>query len=383
MKKIPLLLVLCLCSFIGLAQSNVTLLRHTTKDTIRPKTKDTDVTDIYVYQHAYVKPVVKPIPPINPLPVPTPYKNTVRYGLATHAYKMSENGYTPGQSVMSIPDLKGTANLAYTGTANPLLVFPCYEPEGTIWMQNEANISYTKQLGAAPVAKELYMVIMIPDFFVFEAVINFYDLPYFSQLNGNNIGMRLQNNTSYYPNFVWPDDRYMVIRYQVLNTNFNPDVAVSVNGVSLGVALPTQPVKSNVIGFGTGSNSADYGIAELIETPPLSDTQAAQVTSELMATYNVNNPVQAPYASNIKLTKANGQTTVTYTYNNPLGIPEDKTKRVIKWINWGTVGVTFATYLPQYQNMATIPTALVGRAEIWVFDTQGHSYSIPGSGFTN
>jgi len=93
----------------------------------------------------------------------TDVTKTYRYTFAQHLYKMNASGFTIGQPVMSIPDLKGKLPLPYTGPAVPTLSGkpPIYTKEGILFFQNEAGIQYQAQSSAkAPYPMEIWMVIL-------------------------------------------------------------------------------------------------------------------------------------------------------------------------------------------------------------------------------
>lgn len=320
-----------------------------------------------------------PSPPIPPTPIVTAYSKTIRYGLANNAYKADQNNFTAKQTVINLPPQKGLAALQYKGSNPAPLSLPIFD-QGMIWMQNQEATGFTAQIGASPIARELWIILTKTTYAQWEAIFGAYDLPYLAELNGNNNGLRVQNsgNSYAFPNVVINPNQPIVIRLKITTTALNPMMQVFVNGVSIGTAA-TQPIKSNTIGFGTDSaNCAYFGFSELLDFPILSDAQAASILTELTAEYGIGKTTAMPYAT-LKLSKTASSTTVSYTYNGTL--PEDTSKRIIKWVTWPKGNPDVQNYMPQYAGMETIQMALVGRVEVTVFDTAGNYFALPQSAF--
>lgn len=322
----------------------------------------------------------------------TPITSTVRYSLAQHMYKMNASGFTIGQPVLSISDLKGKLPLPYTGPANPVLTGkpPIYTKEGVLFFQNQANTHYSAKSSAiAPYPMEIWMVILKPNYFMFEAFCGGYGGLYFADL-GSASPIRLTNDNDaahMFQNSVIPVNQFFSIRFRLTSNGNNVPVNVEmwINGVKQTNSVQVLTWFSNQwnISIGTDTNNNYCGFAEYLYFPVLTDAQAAQVEAELQSEYQLGQPIQLPYADQLQLTVAGGSTSVTYKFNNVLGFDEDTTKRVVRWIAWGNNGVTNATYLPQYNGLLTIPIALKGRVEITCFDVKGNYYSMASSKAVN
>src|SRR5580698_4544206 len=330
-------------------------------------------------------------------PPPTPgYSSTLRYALARNAYKFNLNSFSVGQAVTSLPAQKGVP-MPYSSHTQAVLGYPYFTKEGGIVFENTADNGFSAQISSTPATREVWMVLVNPNYSLYEGYCNFFDGAYFGQLGG--IGLRVQSGSTLptsqwqYPTYNVPINKYLIVRYQVLSTpvpnSGNPQVQVSINGSYVSgdasIKLAT-PIKSYRIGLGTdgdvsggvpqGANCALMEVFEYIDMPPLTTAQANAVYAEFAAAYPPANTF-GPVATNMSFSFTGTTTTVNYTYSGTY--PEDVSKRIIRWVN--STNPTVATFLPQYNNMQTIPISMTGgaagRCEVIVYDTQGNSFTLP------
>lgn len=338
----------------------------------------------------YFKKVVISNPDTTPIPpTPPPITSTLRYTLARHLYIPALDNFTVGQNVTSIPDLKGTATMGFSSNSAPLLGYPTYGKEGLVYLENTASNGFKAYLGATPVTREVWFVMMKSNYFEYEGWFNQFDVNYLGELGG--IGLRVQSgstsptNSWQYPTYVVPQNQIMIIRYQVLNvpnpTSGNPLVALSINNTLLGSGQFTVPIKSNTIGWGTdgpnGANCAMMGVYMYGEYPPLTSAQASALYAELAAKYSTAsiNPT-VPIATNLTFSRSGGNTTINYTYSGTY--PENVAGRIIKWVS--STNPTVSTFLTQFNNLQTISSTFSnGRVEVTVEDTHGNYSTIPQS----
>lgn len=336
-------------------------------------------------------PVVVVPPPVIPVADIT---KTIRFANAKNLYKINANGFTAGQEIQSIPDVKGKLNLLYnsdpTSNTNTLTGKKAiYCKEGFAFFQNIPGNFYNAQApGGAPYPLEAWFVFEKPNFFLEEAFIKGWgNLLYVGDLLGQT-GIRTtnDNDTAHtFVNAVIPVNKRTLFRFRLtLNgsektTTQNTNVELWINGVKQTNSQQVLTFYYNVcyLQLGADTNGEYCGYHEIGFYPVLTDTIAAQITAEIQAEYNLGAAIQQPYADNIQVVNTNGKLSVTYNFISTNGLPEDKTKLRVDWIQWGSNGVTNATYIAK--NTPTVNSYSGGRVEVTAFDTAGNFYSIPGS----
>lgn len=332
-----------------------------------------------------LKLVVTPPPVITPPPVTTGTSSTFditktqRYAIAKYLFCLKANNWPDKTFITSLPAQKGGVSLPYTGSNPAPLALPLWD-KGILLMQNQRSTGFWSAIPGAIVPQEHWIVLTKVSYAQWEAVMGAFNLPYLAELNANNIGLRVQSSGGFqYTNFVMPINQPVIIRIVISNINFNPTMQLYVNGSSVGNPMPTQPIKGNAIGIGTdGANCAYQGLSELFITPILTASQASVLNDELTTEYGIGKTTTMPYATPTLVKTANS-TTLSYKYSGSL--PEDTSKRITKWITWPRGNPDVQNYMPEYQGLMTIPMALIGRAEIQVFDTAGNYHPMPGSAF--
>lgn len=325
-------------------------------------------------------------------PTDTSYFHSKRYSLAANAYNMTLSSFTVGQSVTSIPDLKGSLTLPYVGSSTPILsgAPPKFIYPGLLFMQNESNIQYyvSKASVNATFPYELWMVLYKPDYFIFEKFID--GPPYMGELGCSTCGLRFTNfgsggndGYSFAASTTVPIWQMFLIRL-VFHDPYTSggggysQVDLYINGtLQTTTTMPVSTFRDPngwAVSLGASTNNEYVGWAEyLLFNGNVSSTDATTITNELNLKYKFGTDMPYPRANSLNYGSSGGIMTVSYTFYDPLGSTEDVSGRVIKWVQDGTGGVSNATYV------TSVPSTENGRAEITVKTMDGRYSIIPST----
>ena len=308
-------------------------------------------------------------------PLVVDYTKTYRYSLAENAYKF---GSLPVGVVTSIAPAKGTAKLNYAGTKTPTLGMPYITKDGLLFLQNQLNTYYIANISVYPkYPNEMWYVWYKPDYFIYE---KYAEDPFYTGDYGSPTSFRLTNaNTpdQMFINAVTPVNKPSIFRIRTTKIGNKTDyvnVELWIDGVKQTNEVQVTAWYRNyfAIGVGVNTNNAYVGWAEVFNTPVLSDYQALRITQELQAEYK---PYGLPIATDLKYMFSGGNITVSYKYNGRL--PEGKAAK-IRWVEMNG-GPDKSRYRSEYDNKSIIPVPFSGRAEITVYDVNGHYFDIPST----
>jgi len=286
---------------------------------------------------------------------------------------------------------------------------------GFVFLPNETDLRYrTSQISSSyPDISERWFVGIDANYKIFEAY--FKDREYIGD-RGVGGGLRTRNGSafpgdeSHLTSLDTPVNGIFIVRQKFRNVrpnipqangqdvSFLMETELWVGGVKEPKIMSTLRFYDYSLGLGADTNNSHWGlIAMFFKASAVSDSDANEVTQELMAQYKVGQPLNLPIATNIAVNKTGSTFTASYVFSGVDGVQEDVSARKIKWILvYG--GISYAEYIPGTDNLMSfnaanypLTTILNGqqittiatdpdrglRVEITVQDTQGRKHVIP------
>jgi len=316
---------------------------------------------------------------------------TARENLAKHVYyakgSLNSSGApaSNGESVVTVPDLKGGKNLVYTGLSTPVISKrpPHYDDAqfSAIRFLNETNTKYevnlTEQL-PAPYEVSLTLISLPGAEFV----------PWTGGGNQSYLAVigdiiRIYGSDDHMPGSKVPD----YFKINNLHVIFNTDRGyLWTNGIYQGElpwwSVPGLKRTFNIIGNNANNPHWDFIALHVFQT--LTYEQRQSWFQDLKDKFYLGQEKQLPRAENVQVTKSSDGNTLTasYDYVNPLGFPEDKSKTIYVWRERGPG----ANYIPDQKsheghgavvnkNIFTTDGTNI-KVEVQVFDTMGNTWRL-------
>ena len=273
--------------------------------------------------------------------------------LADSAYVYNDDAarVRDSQRAGRIPDLLGTADMAYAGDnvapitgSFPRYFRPFAGKEGYIFFDNVAD---EKFVTSAPLSqpmtgkRELWLVMRRPGLAAdHEAYLNSHHAGYFSDRGKGKSGL----SDSHKPSISLTADVSIPFNVKTL-VRIKLDSAKSeiyINNKRVEGPLPGGYFEEGnngiweylVVGASTNNAYWDW-YASYYKRGNFTDLQAADVYNALSARHQIGSLPALPYADNARVVRKGDVYSMSYTYMNPLGIPEDTTRTEYQFVYAG------------------------------------------------